>query len=141
MIALNENNFLREVPSPCKYSRGILHEYLSGWLELTKEEIVRLGLYYIYYLHRFLNLYTSQTKTLSQFLLLTVNNVVIRCYLLSFIVTRCNSLCHSLSVVVTRCQRCHSLHQTLSHVAPLLVTGCINCLSFDKQSFKLGFHL
>ena len=73
--------------------------------------------------------------------------IVIFCYLLSFVVTRCHSLCHSLSpvvpLVVTRCHSlydflsfvvtcCHSFYQLLSFV----VTRCTTRLSFYKRSFQ-----
>ena len=73
--------------------------------------------------------------------------VVIRCHLLSFDVTHCQSLCHSLSLVVTRWTNlCHPLCylllfvftrcNLLSFVAPLVVTWCINHLPFYKQILK-----
>ena len=52
-----------------------------------------------------------------------------RCLSLSFVFTRC----HLLLVVVSRCL---SLHQSLSLVAPLVVTRCITRLSFYKRYLK-----
>ena len=45
-----------------KHSWGISYEYLPGWLEPAKEEIIRLCLCHISYLHQLLKLYMSQTK-------------------------------------------------------------------------------
>ena len=37
-------NFPKRLPYPDKYSLGISFEYLSGWLELTEEKMIRLCL-------------------------------------------------------------------------------------------------
>ena len=37
-------NFPQEVPHPYQYSCGISYEYLPGWPELNKREIIRLCL-------------------------------------------------------------------------------------------------
>ena len=52
---------------------------------------------------------------------LVVPIVVIHCYPLSFVVSRCAT-------------RCHSLYHSLSFVVPLVVTRCTTRLSFYKRS-------
>ena len=61
-IMFNWNYFLQEVPSFWKAFVGISYEYLPGWPEPAKEEIIRLCLCHISYLHQLLKLYMSQTK-------------------------------------------------------------------------------
>ena len=53
--------FPERFPHPDKCSWGISCDYLSGWPEPTEEKIIKL--FVLYYLHKFLKLYISQTKS------------------------------------------------------------------------------
>ena len=65
-MALIKIIFPDRFPHPDKYLRGISAEYLSGCLELIKEEATRSFLCHNIFL------YVTQTKKLSQFLVFTV---------------------------------------------------------------------
>ena len=54
--------FPERFPHPCKYSYQIPHEY---WLEPTEKKL--LGYVCVIYLQKFLKMYVSQTKKMSQF--------------------------------------------------------------------------
>ena len=66
LITFNQNYLSERFPHPDKYSWEISYEYLSRQPEPTK--------FMPYYLRKYLKLHVSQTRKLSRYLLLTVND-------------------------------------------------------------------
>ena len=133
-----KNKEIHDRDTKC-YSDNICHKFPYLWMIKIEQNFQEPGwpfvsfsiLKSLYFTHSFV-LICFITRCLS------LSLIVIFCYSLSFVVTRCSTHCHSFSFLLPFVVSCCHL---LSLVGQLVVTRCTTLLSFfiDLQWWKTTF--